>query len=90
MNGIDRRRVLAAILCGGGAAALGAVLASGPLDAALLAPDRDLLQKTDVPTVETQLRPGPRPPMRPPLRRRRRRWVCSWRFGRRACGWRWY
>jgi hypothetical protein len=83
MNSINRRKMLALALHTGTAAAaltmLPAMAGATPLGAATAGaatPDNlpeGLVEKAQVVVV------------RP---RRRRRWVCSWRRGRRVCAWR--
>jgi hypothetical protein len=81
MPDLDRRSVLGAML-GGIAVAGGTSLLVAPTThaaplsgVATTASDPGSVQKAQVVVV------GPR--------RRRRRWRCWWRRGRRVCGWRW-
>ena len=78
MKTIDRRRLIGAILCG---ASAGLVLTPGTLEAMPIdagVPDGldGFIEKAQAVVVTSP-------------RRRRRRWVCWWRRGRRVCGWRW-
>jgi hypothetical protein len=82
MESIDRRRMLRDVLCGAVAATAGLALIREGVEAAPLALDKGLADKTDDRVEKVQaVIGGPR--------RRRRRWVCWWSRGRRVCGWRW-
>jgi hypothetical protein len=91
MTAIDRRTLLRKTLPGAVVTVCG-VTALATAGSGLLAPNAamalpvdklnargttDLLQEAQVVVVR-------------PYRRRRRRWVCWWRGGRRVCAWRWY
>ena len=76
MKTLDRRNVLRGVLIAGAGAGL--LLAGGASEAmtihkGVVADSDPLIQKAQTVIV------GPR---------RRRRWVCWWRRGRRICGWR--
>ena len=81
MDRMDRRKFLAAVICGTGAGlALAPVAAHAlPLGAGETGKLADRLaddvQRAQVMVVHR--------------RPRRRRWVCWWHRGRRVCGWRW-
>ena len=102
MSEMDRRIALRIVF--GGVILAGAGVSLLPQDAVALAeavsadqpapPKREDAGPTYAQSTRPRLpvhRPPHRPPPRPPSRhRRRRRWVCWWRRGRRHCGWRWY
>jgi hypothetical protein len=78
---VDRRSAIRNILSGAAVAAIaantmGAALIPDPVEAATPAIDNNLVRKPDGLIESVQWR-------------RRRRWVCRWRRGRRVCGWRW-
>jgi hypothetical protein len=81
MGTMDRRKFLAAVMCGAGAGlALAPVAAYAlPLEAGEAGRLADRLTD-DVQRAQAVVVHG---------RPRRRRWVCWWRHGRRVCGWRW-
>jgi hypothetical protein len=54
------------------------------VDAAPLVLDKNLEKLSVTSLVEKMQMDRPRP-----MPRRRRRWVCWWRHGRRVCRWRW-
>jgi len=93
MAAIDRRRFLGAVLPGAVVAVAGVtaittaanVVSSAPAEAMPVGADRLATRKTgDV--AESAPRDISAQHWR---RRRRRRWVCWRRRGRRICGWRW-
>jgi hypothetical protein len=92
MDAIDRRSALRGILCVAVAAGCSATLLPDTAEAMPLALEKDLATKTDDLKHKAQavaVRP-PRRPLPPRHRwRRRRRWDCWWRRGRRICGYRW-
>jgi len=82
MTAFDRRSLLTGMLRGAAVVTVGiavmpkaAVSMSLPANLTRAIEAEDLVEKAQVVVV------GPR--------RRRRRWVCWWRRGRRVCGWRW-
>jgi hypothetical protein len=91
MTAIDRRTLLRDILPGALVTAAGltavaaaglSVVPSGPAEAMPLTVDKiKALRTVEVAEKAQVVVVGPR--------RRRRRWVCWWRRGRRVCGWRW-
>ena len=78
MKMIDRRRLIGAILCGAsaGLALTPGTLEAMPIDAGVPDGLDGFIEKAQTVVVRSP-------------RRRRRRWVCWWRRGRRVCGWRW-
>lgn len=93
MDLINRRTILRSAI--GGAAVVGLAAVAWPLEgeAAPIALGKDFVpkasdrvEKAPDEVVKVQWH-GP-PPHRG-WRRRRRRWVCWWRRGRRVCAWRW-
>ena len=86
MKEIDRRSVVAGILCGAAVASLGlSMLPKAANSIPLLAPKEGVAQPQHlVEDARVAVYVGPR------RRRRRRRWRCHWRRGRRICGWYWW
>jgi len=86
MKEIDRRSVVAGILCGGAVASLGlSVLPKAANSIPLPAPKEGVAQPQHlVEDARVAVYVGPR------RRRRRRHWRCHWRRGRRICGWYWW
>jgi hypothetical protein len=80
MSELDRRTLLAAML--GGIAVVGST-ASSVAATTIAVPTPGLIPRSGLqPLHKAQVVVvGPR--------RRRRRWRCWWRRGRRVCGWRW-
>ena len=83
MNEMDRRTVVRGILSGAAVVALGLTVMPKAVEAVPLAMNKNALGppsggKTDSLIEKAQV-----------VVRRRRRWVCWWRRGRRVCGWRW-
>ncbi len=94
MTAIDRRTVLRQFLAGtvvvaAGVTTAGVTFAPEPAEALplsganILKPD-NLVQEAQFVVV------GPRRRYYRRWNRRRRRWVCWWRRGRRVCGWRYW
>ncbi len=85
MKEIDRRSVVAGILCGGVAVSFGLSMLPKAADSAPLpAPKEGVAQPQHlVEDARVAVYVGPR-------RRRRRHWRCRWRRGRRVCGWYWW
>ena len=79
MAAIDRRSALKIVLVGAAVSTMGAAVASSAAEA----PPLEHSPTPESDALEAQWR-GP-----PPRGRRRRRWVCWWRRGRRVCEWRW-
>jgi hypothetical protein len=86
MKEIDRRSVVAGILCGAAVASLGlSMLPKAANSIPLPVPKEGVAQPQHlVEDARVAVYVGPRP------RRRRRRWRCHWRRGRRICGWYWW
>ena len=87
MAAIDRRTLLRTLLPGAvaaaGVATLGLSMMPSPADAIPLTIDKINALKDEKVAEDAQVViVGPR--------RRRRRWVCWWRRGRRVCGWRYW
>jgi hypothetical protein len=80
MDVLDRRRLFRHLVCAGAAAAAVAVLGSVAAEAMPLPAEG--VARPDAPIAKAQV-----VVVAP---RRRRRWVCWWRRGRRVCGWRWF
>jgi hypothetical protein len=83
MNEVDRRTVVRGILSGAAVVALGLTVMPKAVEAVPLAMNKNAFGppsggKTDSLIEQAQV-----------VVRRRRRWVCWWRRGRRVCGWRW-
>ena len=85
MAAIDRRNALRIVLFGAAASAAGAALLT-PSATEALPIDRGPGLESAAAVEEAQWR-GPPPRGRG---RRRRRWMCRWRRGRRVCGWEWW
>jgi hypothetical protein len=82
MNEMDRRTVVRGILSGAAVVALGLTVMPKAVEAVPLAMNKNAFGPpsggTDSLIEKAQV-----------VVRRRRRWVCWWRRGRRVCGWRW-
>jgi hypothetical protein len=89
MDAIDRRSALRGMLCVAVVAGCSATLLPATAEAMPLALEKDLATKTDDLTHKAQavVVGPPRRPL-PARHRRRRRWECWWRRGRRVCGYR--
>jgi hypothetical protein len=81
METIDRRAAIQAILRTATIGTVALALMPSAVEAVPLALEKRLAERADSYLEEAQL-----VVVNP---RRRRRWTCWWRRGRRVCGWRW-
>jgi hypothetical protein len=98
MIAIDRRNMLAGILCGAAVVTFGMAVAPKVAQSMPLAIAKAPVGTTEgAPALEPEglvrearvVVADPRHHRHHRRHRHRRRWVCWWRRGRRVCGWRW-